>query len=380
MARKHGLLLGAALVFLIVVGAVAYARFARSERATYGFVEEAVPVVPAEPEDVEPIKPARVALPEEVRGIYWTADTARTARGEELLAYMLETGLNAVVVDVKMDNGELVWPPDALLQKLFDANVYRIARIPLMRDSAFALARPDVALHTPAGNLWRDATGAAWLDPAAPALVEEALALAREAYARGFDEAQFDYVRFASDGALSAIRYPVYDFKKTKAQVMAEFFAAVGDPLRAEGIPVSFDLFGMTLETGDDFGIGQRLVDVFDHADFISPMTYPSHYVDGFQGYANPALYPYEVVSHSLVTGAAMVASELGVPADEAGKKIRPWLQDFDIGAVYTAARIEAQIQAARDAGASGWILWNARNVYEPANYVSAEDVVEDAE
>jgi len=217
-----------------------------------------------------------------------------------------------------------------------------------------------------------DVWAGGWVDDAivAPVVAEEAIALGRKAYARGFDEVQFDYVRFASDGALSSIRYSVYDSVETKTEVMARFFETVGGVMRANGIPVSFDLFGMTFETGNDFGIGQRLVDVFPNADFISPMVYPSHYASGFQGYANPALYPYEVVTHSLVTGLGIVASNFGLPDAEITPKFRPWIQDFDIGAVYTADLIEAQIQAARDAHASGWMLWNARNVYEPADYL----------
>ncbi|OGL66757.1 hypothetical protein A2856_03260 [Candidatus Uhrbacteria bacterium RIFCSPHIGHO2_01_FULL_63_20] len=344
---------------------------------------EPVPsVVEAAPEEV------RMPLPKEVRGIYWTAQTAGTKRGDELLAYMRETGLNAAVIDLKMDDGELAFVPDdetlrayameqpviagldALTRKLADAGLYRIARIAVMRDSAYASAHAEAALRFPKGSLWRDNTGAAWVDPADPGVAAYALALGREAYARGFDEIQYDYVRFASDGAISSIRYPAYDGTLPKEEVMRAFFKTVGGTLKEEGIPVSFDLFGMTFESVDDFNIGQRLIDAYPHADFVSPMTYPSHYAAGFQGYRNPALYPYEVPTHSFESGKAMLEKELGVPQGESASHIRPWIQDFDIGAIYTAARIEAQIRAARDAGASGWMLWNARNVYERAEYV----------
>ncbi len=318
----------------------------------------------------EPVSLVHVALPDEVRGIYWTAVVAGSAREGELVSYMAERGLNAVVMDVKMDNGQVAWPPEETLARLADGGTYRIARVAVMRDSRFAIDHPDAALHAAGGGLWRDATGAAWLDPAAPEVAEEAIALGREAFARGFDEVQFDYVRFASDGTLAQIVYPSYDGTKTKQETMSAFFSTVGDTLRTEGIPVSFDLFGMTYETSDDFGVGQRLVDVYPHADFVSPMVYPSHYASGFLGYANPALFPYEVVHHSLVSGAAIVAASLGIPETEVSRKSRPWIQDFDIGATYTAAMIEAQIQATRDAGGSGWILWNARNAYEPADYL----------
>jgi hypothetical protein len=149
---------------------------------------------------------------------------------------------------------------------------------------------------------------------------------------------------------------------------MRAFFEKVGGTLQAEGIPVSADLFGMTYWQENDFGIGQRLADVLPFVDFVSPMAYPSHYPDGFRGHANPALAPYDIVKSTVDEGATLMVPHGFDPA-ETRRKTRVWIQDFDIGAVYTAERIEAQIEAVRDAGGSGWMLWNARNVYEPANY-----------
>lgn len=345
-------------------------------------------VRPEEEASSETKEDIHVELPEEVRGIYWTAGTAGSERGDALLEYINDTALNAVVVDLKMDNGALAFQPDdetlqqymadepaigdldAVLKKLKDANVYRIARIPVMRDTKFAQVHPDSAFRYRGGAFWRDNTGAIWVDPASDEVSDYALDLAREAYGRGFDEIQFDYVRFASDGQISAIQYPVHDpQKETKVEVMQRFFQKTGDALQEEGIPVSYDLFGMTFWNKNDFNIGQRLLDVYDHADFISPMVYPSHYPDGFYGHANPALAPYWIVNESLNRGAQMMNTERDIPESESRPKFRPWIQDFDIGAVYTSQRIRAQIDAARDAGASGWLLWNARNVYEPTDY-----------
>lgn len=328
-----------------------------------------------------------ISLPPEVRGIYWTAVTAGSSRGDELLVYMQETGLNTVVIDLKMDDGELAFAPrdtslsvyaqtkpsiedlEALLQKLADASIYRIARIAIMRDGAFAQTYPDMVLHRASGGFWRDKTGSVWVDPAAPSVSDYAIALAHEAYARGFDEVQFDYVRFASDGEVSAIVYPVYRSSQSKIEVMQNFFKTVGSAMQQVHIPVSFDVFGMTFWSRHDYNIGQRLVDVLPYGDFISPMVYPSHYPNGFNGFENPAESPYEIVKQSLDRGTSQMLPIWSADASSLQKKWRPWLQDFDIGAFYTAEKIEAQIKAARDAGASGWILWNARNVYEPANY-----------
>jgi len=335
-----------------------------------------------EPEPiVQPVVIEHVALPDEVRGIYWTAQTAGTKRADELLTYMKSTGLNAAVIDVKMDNGQIAFAPldailtpyamkkpavsdlNGLLLKLKDQGIYRIARIAVMRDSAFASVKPASALKSNGGGLWRDKTGSMWIDPASIDVAAYAIALGREAYARGFDEVQYDYVRFASDGKIASIVYPMYKSTQLKNDVIKTFFETVGGLMKQEKIPVSFDVFGLVCVSTDGLGIGQRLVDVFPNTDFISPMVYPSHYANGFEGFANPASHPYDVVKISLDKGIA----QLGAPS---AKAFRPWLQDFDIGAVYTSDKIEAQIKAARDAGASGWILWNARNVYEKAVYV----------
>lgn len=323
-------------------------------------------------DDTDSIHAPHVILPDEVRGLYWTAVTATTSRADELLEYILASGLNTVVVDAKMDNGELVEIAEFedVLAKLYDAGIYRIVRIAVMRDSAFASIHPDVALRFAGGNFWTDNTGAVWLDPAAPEVADYAILLGRQFYEAGFDEIQYDYVRFASDGALSSIVYPVYDTSESKTQVMRRFFERVGGTMQEEEIPVSFDVFGMTFWSHDDYNIGQRLIDVLPYADWVSPMVYPSHYVDGFKGYTNPALAPYEIVKMSLDEGLRLTHGFFAGSDEALAARFRPWLQDFDIGAVYTSEYIEAQIQAARDVGASGWILWNARNVYEPAEYL----------
>ena len=326
-------------------------------------------VLPLERGDTE--GSAHVDLPDEVRGIYWTAVTARSARGDELLEYMKETGLNTVVIDAQLDDGTIVDIEEfvPMLSELAEANIYRIARIAVMRNGEMARIWPNVALRTAGGGYWYDSIGSIWVDPAAPIVAQEVIELGEALYELGFDEIQYDYVRFASDGAVNAIVYPVYDGIESKVDVMQRFFKTVGGAMQEKGIPVSFDLFGMTYWSYNDYNIGQRLVDVLPYADYISPMVYPSHYPDGFKGLANPAEHPYEIVKMSLDEGLRLTRGLCACSDEELAARSRPWLQDFDIGAVYTAELIEAQIQAARDAGASGWILWNARNVYEPADY-----------
>ncbi len=375
-------------LILIVLASIGYALLSNKEGSSHEPIASSQPPTA----ELEPPGPTRISLPDEVRALYWTAQTAGTARADELLEYMTETGVNAVVIDLKMDDGEIAFEPwnemlkpfaqehpaikdlEALLKKLAEKNIYRIARIAVMHDNTLAAVKPEFALRTPNGSVWRDKIGSVWVDPAAPFVAEYALALAQEAYDRGFDEIQYDYIRFPSDGALAALRYPFFGkTTSTKEELLNDFFAKIGDPLREKEIPVSFDLFGMTFVSIYDMDIGQTLPGAYPHADFFSPMTYPSHYPNNFRGYANPALYPYDIVKLTLDEGAAIMQTQFGVAEEETRPAFRPWLQDFDIGAVYTSEMIEEQIRAARDAGASGWILWNARNVYEPAEYIGDE-------
>lgn len=371
MFSKHRVVLIVSVFFVCLIFGVVLGRVQKES-----VVPELTTVVAEEIEIIEndPVVEGvyHVHVPEEVRGIYWTAATATNSRAEELLAYMIETGLNAVVIDVKMDNGQLVEEEafEEVLTTLADAGIYRIARVAVMRDGAFAKSHPEVALRSAGGGFWYDNIGSIWVDPAAQEVLDYAIELGRRYYEAGFDEIQYDYVRFASDGAVNAILYPVYDRSETKVEVMQRFFKTVGGTMRDEGIAVSFDLFGMTFWSHSDFNIGQRLADVFPYADWISPMVYPSHYPDGFKGLGNPSLYPYEIVKMSLDEGARLMLGMYSGSEEELRSHWRPWLQDFDIGAVYTSDLIEAQIKASRDAGAGGWILWNARNVYEPANYL----------
>ena len=331
---------------------------------------------------------AHVPLPAEVRGIYLTGYTAASSRMDSLLAYVSSSHLNTVVIDLKLDDGvptfalqtpslkessplhPVIHDLDGLLVHLKDRGIYRIARIAVMRDKAFGEHHPELVLRTASGAVWHDSSGMVWLDPASPKVSDYDIALAQEAYARGFDEVQFDYVRFASDGALSTIRFPVYDGKEKKVDVMQKFFTKVGGTLNAAHIPVSFDLFGLTFWSEDGLGIGQRVSDVYPVANFVSPMVYPSHYANGFQGFANPANYPYEVVKRSLDKGVETLSPYVTStdPIIER-QKFRPWIQDFNLGATYDASKVKAQIKAARDAGASGWLIWNARNVYTKLDY-----------
>ena len=189
-----------------------------------------------------------------------------------------------------------------------------------------------------------------------------AVVLAREAYSIGFDEINFDYIRFPSDGDMADIYFPFseqfihQDTGWGKAGVLRGFFSYLKRELKKDSITISADLFGMTTTNKDDLNIGQVLEDALPNFDYIAPMVYPSHYPPTFIGFANPAEKPYEVVKYSM--------DEAVRRASTTPLKLRPWLQDFDLGAVYTPEMVRAQIQAVYDSGLTSWMLWDAANTY----------------
>ncbi len=309
------------------------------------------------------------------KGIYSTFWTAGSLRIDELLDLIKRTELNTVVIDIKDVTGHIGFDTDnklineigseqisvkdikSLVDKFHKEGVYVIARIAVFEDDFLPKKRPYLALKTKNGNLWRDFRGLTWLDPASKEVWDYNIALAKEAVKKGFDEINLDYIRFPSDGNISNIVYPFWDNKTSKQEVIRQFFEYFSQEIRPLAF-ISADLFGLTLTSSHDLNIGQWLEDAALYFDYISPMVYPSHYPEGYEGFANPAFYPYEIIYKALTIGKERLDA-ISSPA-----KLRPWLQDFDLGAVYTPEMIELQKQAVYDAGAYGWLLWNPRNVY----------------
>jgi hypothetical protein len=197
------------------------------------------------------------------------------------------------------------------------------------------------------------------MDAGAQPVWEYLAAIGDEAYADGFDELNFDYIRFPSDGDMADISYP-YSQNQVKSEVLKDFFAYLGDHFHPEGIPISADLFGMTTSNHDDLGIGQVLENALAHFDYVAPMVYPSHYPPNFDGYKNPAANPYEIIQFALSKGV-----DRAITASTTPSKLRPWLQDFSIGHTdYTPEMVRAQITATYDVGLTSWMMWNAANHY----------------
>ncbi|HEU4369470.1 MAG TPA: putative glycoside hydrolase [Methylomirabilota bacterium] len=303
----------------------------------------------------------------------------RGIRGR-VLDLAARTELNAVVIDVKGDRGWILYRTevdqalaagaqgpgtlrdfDGLMADLKARGIYTIARIVVFKDNILASARPDLAvIDTRTGRPWIDNEKLAWVDPFREEVWAYNIALAQEAIRRGFDEIQFDYVRFPTDGKLGAARYARPVNKETRLPAIAAFFERARRELGASGAFVAADLFGYTAFNENDTDIGQRIEELAPHLDFICPMVYPSGYHKGIPGHPNPVVVPYKVVHESVRLIRKRSAGTVA--------RVRPWLQDFRDYAfdrrIFGVPEVQAQIRGSEEAGGAGWMLWNPRNDY----------------
>lgn len=324
-----------------------------------------------------------IKTPEPLKAVYISAWVAGSPSIRDRVIKMIdETELNAIVIDVKDSTGVVSFEPsdsylknigsaekriadvENLIDELHSKNIYAIARIAVFQDPYLAKKRPDLAVYSLAtGAPWKDRKGLSWMEAGAEEVWDYNIAVAKEAWKVGFDELNFDYIRFPSDGDMDDVGYKFYNSDTTaKAEQMRLFFEYLNKNLEPLGAPLSADLFGMVTTNADDLGIGQVLENAAPYFDYIAPMVYPSHYPKGFHGYKNPATVPYEVVNFTLNEGVKKLVNASTTPS-----KLRPWLQDFDLGATYTAEMVRAQIKATNDAGLTSWMLWDPSNKYTPS-------------
>lgn len=298
---------------------------------------------------------------------------------DNALALLDSTELNALVIDVKGDRGLIPYPSEiplarqigarkvttvrdmpALIRSLKSRDVYLIARIVVFKDDMLAAARADLAARTAGGGIYVDREKLRWVDPARPEVWDYNLQIAAEAAALGFDEIQFDYVRFPDQ---RGIEFCVPNTEENRVRSISGFLAAARERLRPYNVFVAVDLFGYTAWNTDDCDIGQTLAGAAPHVDYLSLMLYPSGFQFGIPGYRNPVANSYPIVNLTL----ERAAERSGISP----LRFRPWLQGFKDYAfdrrTFGAQEIRAQIRASEDFGSNGWMLWNPRNVYSDA-------------
>jgi hypothetical protein len=242
--------------------------------------------------------------------------------------------------------------------------IYTIARIVAFKDNVRSNTRPDLAvIDTRTGKPWIDRENLAWVDPFREENWDYIIAVSKEAALKGFDEIQFDYVRFPTDGKLSAARYSQPNNPGTRLTAIAAFLAKARRELGPTGAFLAADIFGYTAFNTNDTDIGQRIEEMSVSLDYICPMVYPSGYHLGIPGVRNPVVNPYEIVKESV----RLTRQRSQNPAAQ----VRPWLQDFKDYAfdkrIFGPAEVRAQIRGSDDGGGSGWMLWNPRNDYTAA-------------
>ncbi len=330
-------------------------------------------------------RPPRIKTPDSVRAIYMTSWVAGSPKlRNELVKLIDETEINSVLLDIKDYTGKISFEPqnedlrkfqswekripdiDAFIDELHEKGVYVIGRISVFQDAYMVTHKPEWAVRRRTdAKIWKDYKGVSWIDAGAEQHWNYISLIAREAYDRRFDEINFDYIRFPSDGDMKNIDFP-FSGNRPKSEVLTSYFKFVREDLGSLGIPLSADIFGMTTTNTDDLGIGQLLEPALAYFDYVYPMVYPSHYPPNFNGYPKPAEKPYEVIHFSMNR-----AVERALAASSSPQKLRPWIQDFSIGGTtYTPEMVRAQIQATYDVGLTGWLVWNASNRYTREAYL----------
>ncbi len=368
----------------------------------------------------------------DIKGIYMTAEVANdrgaaaTRLRNEIIRLADTTEINGIVIDVKEVCGSEY--NEERIKKLIDElhakNLWAIARIVTFKDASQINVHPDwylkrtvpKAVSDQCGNklylraknldggksnaiFWRDNKGGYWLDPASPGVSNYIVDVGKKIIDLGFDELQFDYIRFPSDGDVDKAQFPAWDHKTPKYAVLKHFFEFLHNALKEykPDIILSADMFGYAALRAGDVGIGQRLEDVGSNFDYVSFMVYPSHYYSGLSLAADtvhnlPAInynknqvrvHPDVTVGRSLqvaqdfldsLSASSSIATSTNVSATDDGIKthvrLRPWLEDFFheadklAGRPYGKEKVRLQIDAAEKTIGHGWLLWNAANIY----------------
>lgn len=361
-------------------------------------------------------------LPEQVKAIYMTACVVGTPSFRQRLVDLVrETEINSIVIDIKDYSGTISFPPQderlkgawvaakcgtsdmrEFISILHELGIFVIGRITVFQDPYYTALHPELAVKRADGvSVWKDHKGLSFIDVGARPYWDYIVELSKESYNIGFDELNFDYVRYPSDGPMTDISFThsgTYPGDNNKQANLEEFFKYLHEKMSDESLFAEFrhtdtgrasstpwtsaDLFGMTTTNYDDLSIGQVQDRAAPYFDFIAPMVYPSHYPANAFGYGNPNHHPYEIVYHAMKTGVnrmqASTTPMMGFQHQRIGtstpaiyqkpsfgpEKFRTWIQDFDYGGTYDVAEVKAQIKASYDAGVMSWMIWAPSNIY----------------
>ncbi|WP_438316303.1 putative glycoside hydrolase [Sporosarcina sp. FA9] len=331
--------------------------------------------------------------PDAIRGIYVTGHSAGGARFESLVSLLDTTDLNAMVIDIKDDYGNITYVPDKdselssleigkpyikdpikMLKELEQKEIYPIGRIVVFKDSVLAEKRHDLTFMD-GDKVWKNGRGESFVNPFMKEVWDHNVNIAIEAAKMGFQEIQFDYVRFPEgfEKRHDALKYVFEDYEESeldpvqrRVEAITDFVEYAREKLKPYGVKVSVDIFGYAATLTEAPGIGQNFSRISENVDVISSMIYPSHWTSYF-GINKPDLEPYRLVSEY-----AKIENEV-LGALENPPISRPWIQDFSapwLGAgnylKYGKTEVDAQIKGLKDNGINEYLLWNAGNRYTP--------------
>lgn len=329
--------------------------------------------------------------PDAIRGIYVTGHSAGGSHFEKLVSLIDSTDLNAMVIDIKDDWGNITYKlpedspfaalgknyikdPKEMLKVMESKQIYPIARIVVFKDSTLPKERPDLSFQM-GDKVWVNGRGESFVNPFLKEVWDYNVDIAIEAAKLGFQEIQFDYVRFPEgfEKRDEQLAYGLGEYKEMKednvqkrVHAVTDFVAYAREKLKPYGVKVSVDIFGYTATLPEAPGIGQNFSKISENVDVISSMIYPSHWTSYF-GISKPDLEPYKLVREYAKVENAKLGELKNPPIS------RPWLQDFTasyLGSgnykVYGKAEVEAQIKALYDEGIKEYLLWNAANKYSP--------------
>lgn len=333
---------------------------------------------------------SHIKTPEKVRALYMSSWVAGTPSVRDGILKIIDESedLNALVVDIKDSTGvvsfEMQTPLalkygtgstriadiEGFVNLVHEKNIYLIGRISTFQDPVLTEKRNDWALkRIDNGGIWKDNNGLAFIDPGKSEAWEYIKEISLEAYRIGFDEINFDYIRYPSDGPLRNLNYALSE-GETRVSSLRKFFQYLDLELRQNNnIPISADIFGLATSAEDDLGIGQFFEEIYPYFDYIAPMVYPSHYGPGTFGFPDPEVKPYEVVKMGMES-AIRRATALGIMEDQNPyRKLRTWIQDFSLRVPYGLKEVTDQIKASREIGIDSFMVWNASNIYTKKAY-----------